>query len=173
MKADRSETFYTDFVERVRAEYKKTQQAAAWNPEVVQNGVFGADMLVDIANDGPCTIIVDTPEGLAEMHAEQERARLAAAAIALSDVDVAAWMALPAAPKVSGKPNAEQLVQLRESKAAQQEFIGSLFEQECVEGGRLHGWGVKRVTSELKQAAGARRQATSPPEPEAETGGST
>ena len=31
----------------------------------IQTGEFGADMLVEVANDGPVTLIVDTPHGVA------------------------------------------------------------------------------------------------------------
>lgn len=34
----------------------------AYDPKKVQSGVFAADMLVDIANDGPITMILDSPQ---------------------------------------------------------------------------------------------------------------
>ncbi|MGN1194544.1 MAG: D-aminoacyl-tRNA deacylase, partial [Acutalibacteraceae bacterium] len=33
-----------------------------WGVENVQTGIFGADMAVELLNDGPVTIIMDTDE---------------------------------------------------------------------------------------------------------------
>jgi D-aminoacyl-tRNA deacylase len=49
-RRDVAEPLYEHFVERLRAAGVKD----------VQTGVFGARMLVEIANDGPVTIILDT-----------------------------------------------------------------------------------------------------------------
>lgn len=49
MKADRAQPFYNLFVEKVKAQGYS-----------VSCGVFGADMKIELLNDGPCTIIVDS-----------------------------------------------------------------------------------------------------------------
>jgi D-tyrosyl-tRNA(Tyr) deacylase len=51
MGADQSKEFYDRFLQRLRNEYKS---------EKVQDGKFGAYMQVDIQNDGPVTIIIDS-----------------------------------------------------------------------------------------------------------------
>lgn len=51
MKADKARSLYEQFVTIVKEQYK---------PEKVQDGVFGAKMSVDLVNDGPVTIIIDS-----------------------------------------------------------------------------------------------------------------
>jgi len=52
MSADMSKDCYDEFIEKLRKEYK---------PDLVKDGVFGALMQVDIQNDGPVTIVIDSP----------------------------------------------------------------------------------------------------------------
>ncbi|KNC98362.1 D-tyrosyl-tRNA(Tyr) deacylase [Spizellomyces punctatus DAOM BR117] len=54
MKSDQSKDMYTTFLEKLKAAYK---------PERVQDGVFGAMMQVNILNDGPVTLILDSRDG--------------------------------------------------------------------------------------------------------------
>eukprot|EP01116_Phalansterium_solitarium_P007743 TRINITY_DN20614_c0_g1_i1.p1 TRINITY_DN20614_c0_g1~~TRINITY_DN20614_c0_g1_i1.p1 ORF type:complete len:153 (-),score=29.72 TRINITY_DN20614_c0_g1_i1:95-553(-) len=51
MKADQSKAFYEKFLARVRSAYE---------PAKVQEGEFGAMMTVDLANDGPVSIWLDS-----------------------------------------------------------------------------------------------------------------
>jgi D-tyrosyl-tRNA(Tyr) deacylase len=51
MGADLSKEFYDNFLEKLRKSYKS---------EKIQDGEFGAYMQVDIQNDGPVTIIIDS-----------------------------------------------------------------------------------------------------------------
>jgi len=51
MAADLSEAFYTDFLQKLKSAYK---------PELIQDGKFGALMQVNICNDGPVTIELDS-----------------------------------------------------------------------------------------------------------------
>ncbi|GAB6022355.1 D-tyrosyl-tRNA(Tyr) deacylase [Chamberlinius hualienensis] len=51
MAPDLSETFYKDFLEKLKMAYK---------PELVKDGKFGAFMQVNITNDGPVTIELDS-----------------------------------------------------------------------------------------------------------------
>ncbi|TPX43669.1 hypothetical protein SeMB42_g02300 [Synchytrium endobioticum] len=51
MKSATSKAFYESFVSKLKTSYMADK---------IQDGVFGAMMLVDIKNDGPVTIILDT-----------------------------------------------------------------------------------------------------------------
>ena len=51
MKSVQSKEFYDKFLEGMRAAYK---------PEKIYDGEFGAMMLVDIVNDGPVTLELDS-----------------------------------------------------------------------------------------------------------------
>lgn len=51
MGASTSQAFYNNFVEMVRAGYQV---------EKVKDGVFGAKMMVNLENDGPVTIQLDS-----------------------------------------------------------------------------------------------------------------
>ncbi|KAG0056745.1 D-tyrosyl-tRNA(Tyr) deacylase [Gryganskiella cystojenkinii] len=51
MKSSQSKDMYHDFLNRLRKAYK---------PEKIQDGEFGAMMLVNIANDGPVTLELDS-----------------------------------------------------------------------------------------------------------------
>ncbi|KAJ3048835.1 D-tyrosyl-tRNA(Tyr) deacylase [Rhizophlyctis rosea] len=51
MKSDQSKTMYGSFLTKMRK---------AYSPEKIQDGVFGAMMKVDIANEGPVTLILDS-----------------------------------------------------------------------------------------------------------------
>lgn len=51
MPPDRAEPFYAQFVQTLQNQYP--------NPKV-KTGIFGADMKVNLINDGPVTIIIDT-----------------------------------------------------------------------------------------------------------------
>ncbi|KAI8803075.1 D-Tyr tRNAtyr deacylase-like domain-containing protein [Cladochytrium replicatum] len=51
MKSERSKEFYHAFLDKLRV---------AHDPDKIQDGVFGAMMDVNIANDGPVTLIVDS-----------------------------------------------------------------------------------------------------------------
>lgn len=52
MAADQSRLYYERFLQRLREEYKQGG--------IVEDGRFGAMMSVDIVNDGPVTIILDS-----------------------------------------------------------------------------------------------------------------
>ncbi|KAG0212240.1 D-tyrosyl-tRNA(Tyr) deacylase [Mortierella sp. NVP41] len=51
MKSDTSKKMYHDFLDRLKAAYK---------PDRIKDGEFGAMMLVNIANDGPVTLELDS-----------------------------------------------------------------------------------------------------------------
>lgn len=51
MKPDVSETFYQSFLECLKNEY---------TPEKIKNGKFGAYMQVELCNDGPVTIYLES-----------------------------------------------------------------------------------------------------------------
>ncbi|KAK9718290.1 D-tyrosyl-tRNA(Tyr) deacylase [Basidiobolus ranarum] len=51
MKSDTSRAFYDEFLEKLGAAYK---------PSKIKNGIFGAQMVVNIANDGPVTLELDS-----------------------------------------------------------------------------------------------------------------
>ena len=51
MNPDESERLYEYFLQRCKQEI-----------EVVEKGIFGADMKVELLNDGPVTILMDTGE---------------------------------------------------------------------------------------------------------------
>ena len=51
MSADSSKDFYAKFLQQMRNTYK---------PEKIKDGQFGAYMQVNIQNDGPVTIIIDS-----------------------------------------------------------------------------------------------------------------
>ncbi|KAK8828210.1 hypothetical protein WA538_002722 [Blastocystis sp. DL] len=53
MSTEPAKAFYNDFVELVKKMYKS---------EKIFDGVFGAYMNVELQNDGPCTLIVDTDD---------------------------------------------------------------------------------------------------------------
>ena len=50
MDPSEAEKIYETLVGELRKRYK---------PERIHTGVFGADMKVEIANDGPCTILLE------------------------------------------------------------------------------------------------------------------
>ncbi|XP_063726306.1 uncharacterized protein LOC134854118 isoform X2 [Symsagittifera roscoffensis] len=52
MKGDESKKLYENFLETIRTFYKS---------EKVQSGVFGSKMSVNLVNDGPVTILLDSP----------------------------------------------------------------------------------------------------------------
>ncbi|XP_023244420.1 D-aminoacyl-tRNA deacylase 1-like [Centruroides sculpturatus] len=52
MAPDRSQPFYEEFVERLKNSYK---------PELVKDGKFGAFMNVELKNEGPVTIQIESP----------------------------------------------------------------------------------------------------------------
>lgn len=53
MGPDKSEAFYSEFVEQLRKAYV---------PELVKDGKFGAFMQIHIQNDGPVTINLESPQ---------------------------------------------------------------------------------------------------------------
>ena len=53
MKASTARAAFDDFVQLVGAKH---------DPKKVQTGAFGEKMVVDIAGDGPVTIILDSPD---------------------------------------------------------------------------------------------------------------
>jgi len=52
MAGPKAKQFYDDFLQRLRSDYE---------PGKIQEGVFGAMMDVSLTNDGPVTIILDSP----------------------------------------------------------------------------------------------------------------
>ncbi|XP_076033448.1 D-aminoacyl-tRNA deacylase [Oratosquilla oratoria] len=52
MGGDLSKEFYENFLTHMRGQYK---------PEKIKDGIFGAMMQVDIQNDGPVTVNIDSP----------------------------------------------------------------------------------------------------------------
>lgn len=52
MGGDAAQRFYEDFISQLRAQYK---------PDMIKDGKFGAMMQVNIQNDGPVTINIDSP----------------------------------------------------------------------------------------------------------------
>ncbi|CAL4093709.1 unnamed protein product, partial [Meganyctiphanes norvegica] len=52
MGGDAAEQFYTEFLNQMKKQYK---------PEMIKDGKFGATMQVNIQNDGPVTINIDSP----------------------------------------------------------------------------------------------------------------
>ncbi|KAJ3198034.1 hypothetical protein HDU67_003607 [Dinochytrium kinnereticum] len=53
MKSDTSKSMYTTFLSRMKSSY---------TPDKIKDGVFGAMMQVNIVNDGPVTIVVESPK---------------------------------------------------------------------------------------------------------------
>ncbi|HOJ85801.1 MAG TPA: D-aminoacyl-tRNA deacylase [Elusimicrobiales bacterium] len=53
MKPKEAEKIYEDFVKKLKEKYE---------PNKIKTGVFGAEMSVDIKNDGPVTIIINSRE---------------------------------------------------------------------------------------------------------------
>lgn len=51
MRAEQSEPLFNEFVEKLKKEYPK-----------VQTGKFGSYMKIDLKLDGPCTILLQSPE---------------------------------------------------------------------------------------------------------------
>ncbi|XP_069704484.1 D-aminoacyl-tRNA deacylase 1 [Periplaneta americana] len=54
MAADKSEEFYNEFLAMLRTDYQ---------PDRIKDGKFGAYMQVNIQNDGPVTIELESPKG--------------------------------------------------------------------------------------------------------------
>lgn len=52
MEASRSQEFYNGFLDKLRQQY---------HPDMIKDGRFGAMMKVNIENDGPVTIILESP----------------------------------------------------------------------------------------------------------------
>ncbi|XP_039759964.1 D-aminoacyl-tRNA deacylase 1 isoform X1 [Pararge aegeria] len=52
MPSEHSKEFYENFIEMLRSKYK---------PEKVKDGIFGAYMQVDLQNDGPVTLELESP----------------------------------------------------------------------------------------------------------------
>jgi hypothetical protein len=59
MKSDQSKAFYHRFLDAMRAGYAADK---------IKDGEFGAMMQVDIQNDGPVTIVIDSPDKLASSY---------------------------------------------------------------------------------------------------------
>lgn len=53
MRGEAAQQFYGEFLSQLRKQYKA---------EMIKDGVFGAMMQVDIRNDGPVTINIDSPK---------------------------------------------------------------------------------------------------------------
>ncbi|XP_067009829.2 D-aminoacyl-tRNA deacylase 1 isoform X1 [Anabrus simplex] len=53
MSADRSEAFYKAFLDSMRSQYQ---------PELIKDGRFGAYMQVSMENDGPVTVVLESPK---------------------------------------------------------------------------------------------------------------
>lgn len=53
MGGEAAQQFYQEFLTQLRKQYK---------PELIKDGVFGAMMQVDIQNDGPVTINIESPQ---------------------------------------------------------------------------------------------------------------
>ena len=115
--------FYDAFLGRARDAYR---------PEAIKDGEFGASMLVDIANDGPVTITLDTASGKA---AASEGGAAGAAGGGgggvggVTAADAAEWRALPPVPKhdnKKGKPSPEHLAAAKAAKEGRRVFVESL-----------------------------------------------
>eukprot|EP00117_Sycon_ciliatum_P048181 scpid78088/ scgid34329/ D-tyrosyl-tRNA(Tyr) deacylase 1 len=91
---EKSKVFYEQFVSELRKAYK---------PELVKDGVFGADMQVRIQNDGPVTLMIEPslpppkerkpqgpPKNKSKKTADAEPQEGAAAAAACATADVTA-----------------------------------------------------------------------------------
>lgn len=52
MSPDPGQTFYNEFLDYLKSQY---------NADRIQDGKFGAHMLVNIQNDGPVTIVIESP----------------------------------------------------------------------------------------------------------------
>ena len=63
MNSATSEEFYNKFLDLMKSKYK---------PEKIANGQFGAVMKVDIQNDGPVTIILESPKKEKEVEVKKE-----------------------------------------------------------------------------------------------------
>ena len=115
---------YKAFLTRARADYEEDR---------IKDGEFGAHMLVDIANDGPVTIVLDTSE-LTNAGNSDSGAAAGVGVDAITGEDVAAWHSLPAVPKhdnKKGRPSPEHLAAAKSAKDARRAFVEQLIARIC------------------------------------------
>ena len=117
---------YEAFLARARADYTE---------ERVKDGQFGAHMLVDIANDGPVTIVLDTGEVIGGGGGDSGGggggggAAASGGVEAITEEDVAVWHNLPAVPKHNnkkGRPSPEHLAAAKAAKEGRRAFLEGL-----------------------------------------------
>lgn len=110
---------YEAFLSRARADYQQDR---------VKDGEFGAHMLVDIANDGPVTIVLDTSE--LSSTADSDSGTAASAGVeAITDEDVTEWHSLPTVPKHNnkkGRPSPEHMAAAKSAKDRKRAFVERL-----------------------------------------------
>ena len=141
---------YKAFLTRARADYEEDR---------IKDGEFGANMLVDIANDGPVTIVLDTSELSNAGNSDDSGAAAGVGVDAISGEDVAAWHSLPAVPKhdnKKGRPSPEHLAAAKSAKDARRAFVEQLIARIC--GGS--GAGKGQLSIKAVEAALNSRKAT-------------
>ena len=146
MAPDRARPLYEQLLEEARKHY---------NEQSVQSGQFGADMQVEIVNDGPVTIMLDSPsqdgKGGTPPGSQHTASKMRPA---LSDADILAWCQLPSVPRhdnATGRPSPEHMAAAKKAKMAQKELIARILKRLAAEGAAE--WSAKKIEAALKQAA--------------------
>jgi hypothetical protein len=119
MAPNEAKPMYDDFLTRARGDYREDR---------IKDGEFGAHMLVDIANDGPVTIVLDTSE-LSSAGDSGSGAASVPGVEAITDKDVAAWHSLPPIPKhdnKKGRPSPEHMAVAKSAKDGRRVFVERL-----------------------------------------------
>ena len=131
---------YEAFVSRARGDY---------HVDRIKDGEFGAHMLVDIANDGPVTIVLDT----SELSRPGDGRSVAASGLdAITADDVAAWHSLPAVPKhdnKKGRPSPEHLAAAKSAKDQRRVFVEGLIARICGGSGAEAQLSIKAIEAAL------------------------
>lgn len=94
MAGEHANAFYHDFLDDLRAKY------GAGGQDKIQNGKFGVNMQVELINEGPTTIILDSAEGCPPRPAPK---------VALSPEEKAKFKEKQAAKAAAQKARREQM----------------------------------------------------------------
>jgi D-tyrosyl-tRNA(Tyr) deacylase len=154
MAPKEAKPMYEAFLTRARGDYHEDR---------VKDGEFGAHMLVDIANDGPVTIVLDTSE---LSSTEESRSGVASGpgVDAITDEDVAAWHSLPAIPKhdnKKGRPSPEHLAAAKSAKDGRRVFVERLIARICGGSGPEGQLSIKAVEVALNSCKPLKATASS------------
>eukprot|EP01043_Picozoa_sp_COSAG02_P057724 COSAG02_NODE_7057_length_3205_cov_7.178686_4_plen_223_part_00 len=142
MAPNEAKPMYEAFLTRARGDYREDR---------IKDGEFGAHMLVDIANDGPVTIVLDTSE-LSSAGDSGSGAASGPGVEAITDKDVAAWHSLPAIPKhdnKKGRPSPEHMAAAKSAKDGRRAFVERLIARICGDSGAQGQLSIKAVEAAL------------------------